>query len=197
MMARALEPSETGRNILDVTLEGKDNATACITNPNTHTQNKTMASGTIFAISYTSDIIQVTEDNLVVFTVHPLFNCPQFDFLFIDTASKRGWVANGCGQPNMCMQPFRCKVTGQAGTQPVSRATAPAWCEGNQSQRIGGAERAFIPQQSNLYSYKIDDLARWCFYGQLERNNVDISGLNSSGQPKAPIYDTRMGYTVG
>jgi hypothetical protein len=34
-----------------------------------HTQNETMAAGTVFAISYQSDITKVTEENLVVFTV--------------------------------------------------------------------------------------------------------------------------------
>ena len=34
-----------------------------------HTQNETMASGTAFAISYTSDLKKVTPENLVVFTV--------------------------------------------------------------------------------------------------------------------------------
>ena len=76
---------------LGVTLEGKADANACIVNPNSefcsarvvflflnkcdnpvvHTQNESMAAGTIFSISYTSDINQVTEDNLVVFTVLP------------------------------------------------------------------------------------------------------------------------------
>lgn len=75
---------------LGVSLEGKVDANACITNPNSeffgeacfafktkcvnfvvHTQNESMAAGTIFAISYTSDVDKVTEDNLVVFTVLP------------------------------------------------------------------------------------------------------------------------------
>ncbi|KAG6860643.1 hypothetical protein C0993_002867, partial [Termitomyces sp. T159_Od127] len=42
---------------------------SCITEPNIHTQNRTMAAGSAFAISYTSDITQVTPENLVVFTV--------------------------------------------------------------------------------------------------------------------------------
>ncbi|KAF9476867.1 hypothetical protein BDN70DRAFT_881859 [Pholiota conissans] len=172
---------------LGVTLEGKDNATACITNPNIHTQNETMAAGTIFAISYTSDITQVTEDNLVVFTVLPntpwkrlaTYKVPNLPVCPDDGCiCTWGWVPNGCGEPNMYMQPFRCKVTGQTGTQPVSRATAPMWCEGNQSQCIAGAKQMV-------------------FYGQIEGNNVDISGLDSTGQPKAPTYDTRMGFTSG
>jgi len=34
-----------------------------------HTQNQTMAAGTAFAISYKSDLSQVTAENLVVFSV--------------------------------------------------------------------------------------------------------------------------------
>ena len=39
-----------------------------------HTQNETMASGTIFAISYVSDLKEVTKENLVVFTVLPKYS---------------------------------------------------------------------------------------------------------------------------
>ncbi|KAJ7197001.1 hypothetical protein GGX14DRAFT_472520, partial [Mycena pura] len=45
------------------------NVPTCITSPNMHTQNETRAAGTAFAIAYTSDIKQVTPDNLAVFTV--------------------------------------------------------------------------------------------------------------------------------
>ncbi|KAF9012214.1 hypothetical protein BDZ89DRAFT_1224185 [Hymenopellis radicata] len=41
----------------------------CITSPNLHTQNESMAAGTAFAISYQSDISKVTPENLVVFSV--------------------------------------------------------------------------------------------------------------------------------
>lgn len=34
-----------------------------------HTQNETMVAGSAFAISYTSNLTEVTDENLVVFTV--------------------------------------------------------------------------------------------------------------------------------
>ncbi|KAL0958757.1 hypothetical protein HGRIS_014079 [Hohenbuehelia grisea] len=45
------------------------NVPTCITSPNLHTQNETMAAGSAFAISYVSELSQVTEENLAVFTV--------------------------------------------------------------------------------------------------------------------------------
>ena len=73
-----------------LTTDGKFNGSDCITEPNSkrpmkvlvshysllksykvHTQNETMASGTVFAISYVSDLKKVTKENLVVFTVLP------------------------------------------------------------------------------------------------------------------------------
>ncbi|KJA20613.1 hypothetical protein HYPSUDRAFT_1090757 [Hypholoma sublateritium FD-334 SS-4] len=166
---------------LGITLEGKrDNLVV-------HAQNESMAAGTIFAISYTSDINQVTEDSLVVFTVLPntpwqrlatyhvpnLPACPDRGCI-----CSWGWVADNCGEPNMYMEPFKCKVTGSTGDRSVSRATAPIWCEGNQSQCVGGAKQMV-------------------FYNQLEGNNVEVSGTDRSGQPKSPTYNTKMGFTAG
>jgi len=48
---------------------GLGDSGACITNPNIHTQNRSMAAGTAFAISYQSDITKVRMENLVVFSV--------------------------------------------------------------------------------------------------------------------------------
>lgn len=41
----------------------------CVINPNLHTYNQSSAPGTVFAISYTSSLQNVTPENLVVFTV--------------------------------------------------------------------------------------------------------------------------------
>jgi len=73
---------------LGVTMDGKKSNDSCISEPNSkkflqllseyyvlrllaavHAQNETMAAGTAFAISYVSDLKQVTKNNLVVFTV--------------------------------------------------------------------------------------------------------------------------------
>ena len=45
------------------------NAAGCVTSPNLHTPNQTLAPGTVFAISYQNSIDRVTPENLVVFTV--------------------------------------------------------------------------------------------------------------------------------
>jgi len=77
---------------LGTTRDGKQDGSDCISEPNSkclneafqrplftqrnevHTQNETMASGTIFAISYVSDLKKVTKENLVVFTVLPKYS---------------------------------------------------------------------------------------------------------------------------
>ncbi|CAF1439938.1 unnamed protein product [Didymodactylos carnosus] len=41
----------------------------CVSYPNLHTPNQTLAPGTVFAISYQNSIDKVTPENLVVFTV--------------------------------------------------------------------------------------------------------------------------------
>jgi hypothetical protein len=84
---------------LGVTRDGKEDGSDCISNPNSkrlmnlvrgvwftqsyevHTQNETMAAGTVFAISYVSDLKKVTQENLVVFTV-----LPKYIFIFLGTS---------------------------------------------------------------------------------------------------------------
>uniref|UniRef100_A0A8H7Y694 Uncharacterized protein n=1 Tax=Psilocybe cubensis TaxID=181762 RepID=A0A8H7Y694_PSICU len=172
---------------LGVTLDGKVDADSCITEPNIHTQNETMAAGTIFAISYVSDLTQVTEDNLVVFTV--LYHTPWRRLATYKVPNLPacpdegcicawGWVANGCGQPNMYMLPYRCRVTGHTGPAAVASAVPPVWCEDDQSKCVKGAKQMV-------------------FWNQLEGNNVEVSGSDLSGQPKSPTYNAKMGFSDG
>ncbi|KAJ2917948.1 hypothetical protein MD484_g2430, partial [Candolleomyces efflorescens] len=135
---------------LGYTDEGKHGAEGCITEPNIHTQNETMAAGTAFAISYTSDIKQVTPENLVVFTV--LYHTPwkriaEYQVPELPACPEGGchcvwgWVANGCGEPNMYMEPFRCKVVGHTGSRAVAPAVAPVWCEDDPNHCVKGPKQ--------------------------------------------------------
>jgi len=159
----------------------------CITEPNIHTQNESMAAGTAFAISYQSDLSKVTPENLVVFSV--LYNtpwrriatysvpnlpvCPQAGCI-----CAWGWVPNGCGEPNMYMFPYKCKVTGITGRAAVASGIPATWCEDNQSNCTKGARQMI-------------------YWNQLERNNIVVSGQDLAGDPKSPAYNSKLGFSNG
>ncbi|TEB28860.1 hypothetical protein FA13DRAFT_1735367 [Coprinellus micaceus] len=171
---------------LGVTPEGK-NEEGCITLLNIHTQNETMAAGTAFAISYEADITKVTPENLVVFSV--LYNSPwhrlaEYQVPMLPACPEGGchcawgWVPNGCGEPNMYMQPFKCKVVGQTGSRAVAPGVPPGWCEDDQKKCIAG------PKQM-------------VYWNQLEGNNVAVSGTDWPGRARAPAYNGKMGFANG
>ncbi|KAK0210072.1 hypothetical protein DFS33DRAFT_1401973 [Desarmillaria ectypa] len=160
----------------------------CVSSPNLHAQNESMAAGTAFAISYTSDISAVNQDNLVVFTVAPktpwklvatydvpaaMPACPEGGCI-----CAWGWVPNGCGIPNMYMHPFRCTVTGATSTTAVGTPKSPEWCEDDQSKCVSGPKKFII-------------------WNQNEADTVSVDGYDLSGQPKSPGYNTKMGFTGG
>jgi hypothetical protein len=164
------------------------NEPKCIVSPNMHTQNKTMAAGTAFAISYTSDIKAVTPENLVVFTVRS--NTPWKREVWYDVPSAMpacppggcicawGWVPNGCGQPNMYHQPFRCRVTGATSVTPVATGKPPVWCQNNPEGCTKGAKQMV-------------------YWNQVEGNNVWVNGSDARGQPKSPGYNSVLGFSDG
>jgi len=167
--------------------DGKIPGSKCITEPNMHTQNESMAHGTAFAISYTSDLSKVTPENLVVFTV--LYNTPWkrlATYHVPDLAScppagcicAWGWIPGGCGASNMYMQGFRCKVFNSNSTRTLSPAQPPVWCEEDEESCKQGAKQMI-------------------FWHQLDGNNVQVSGYNKFGFPKFPGYNMKMGFRNG
>lgn len=118
-------------------LDGLDGEGECIKVPNIHAQNESMAAGTAFAISYESELSKVNTDNLVVFTV--LYNTPwrrlaTYEVPNLPACPEEGcicawgWIAEGCGQPNMYMLGFRCRVTGEPGHLPLAAPQSPLYC---------------------------------------------------------------------
>ncbi|KAJ7819796.1 hypothetical protein B0H14DRAFT_3472842 [Mycena olivaceomarginata] len=168
-------------------LTGPMNVDTCITSPNMHTQNETQAAGTAFAISYTSDIKQVTPANLVVFTVR--YHTPWKRVTYYDVpadmpacpaagVSVWGWVPNGCGQPNMYHLPYRCKVTGATSTKAVGTPKPPVWCENNPDGCTKGPKQMI-------------------YWNQNEGNNIQVDGLDAAGEPKSPAYNAKCGFPDG
>ncbi|KAN0097975.1 hypothetical protein V8E55_002421 [Tylopilus felleus] len=164
-------------------------SSGCIPSPNLHAQNQSMAAGTSFAISYESDITKVTIDNLVVFTV--AYNTPYE--LTATYAVPSGmpscppggcictfnWIPNGCGQPNMYMFPYRCRVIPDSTPPKMIGIPKPArWCEDDPSQYVKGPKQIMI-------------------WNQAEKNNIEVSGNDLSGHPKSPAYNAKCGFKDG
>lgn len=160
----------------------------CIESPNFHTQNQSMASGTAFAISYTSTLSEVTIDNLVVFSVR--YNTPwkrmtTYDVPAAMPACPSGgcicawvWIPNGCGQSNIYMGGYKCTVTGATSTTPLGTPKPPVWCEDDQSNCVQGPKQIMI-------------------WNQLEDNNIEVDGFDLSGHPKSPAYNSKCGFQDG
>ncbi|KAF9005326.1 hypothetical protein BDZ89DRAFT_598361 [Hymenopellis radicata] len=162
--------------------------TTCITVPNLHAENRSMAAGTSFAISYTSDISQVNQDNLVVFTVAaqtPWYRETTYDVPADMPACPDGgcicawgWVPNHCGIPNMYMHPYRCKVTGATATTAVGTPQDAQWCEDNSADCVTGPKKFIVMNQN-------------------EGNTISLFGYQLNGQEKSPGYNNKMGFSAG
>ncbi|KAK4231908.1 WSC domain-containing protein [Podospora fimiseda] len=147
-----------------------------------HTQDESRAQGTALAISYNSDITNVTMENLVVISVAP--NTPWKRIVNypipadLPPCPSGGcycawlWVPDGCGQPNMYMQNFKCHVTGSTSTKRLGVAKPPVYCAGNPSACTKG------PKQ----------MIAW---HQLTGNNVVTPG------DVTPPYNEKMGFLPG
>ncbi|KAG6333709.1 hypothetical protein ID866_5376 [Astraeus odoratus] len=88
------------------------------------------------------------------------------------------WIPNGCGEPNMYMQGFKCMVTNAKSTTPLGTPKAPVWCEDDQSECVQGPKQIMV-------------------WNQLEGNNIEVSGYDLSGAPKSPAYNSKCGFQNG
>jgi len=123
-----------------------------------HTKNQTHAAGTAFAISYKSNLAEVTMENLVVFTTlkhTPWKRLATYKVPAAMPACPPGgctcawlWVPDGCGEPNMYMQGFKCRVTGATSAAPLAVAKPPVYCKNDQSQCVKGAKQMIAWQQA-------------------------------------------------
>ncbi|PVF99774.1 hypothetical protein CPB86DRAFT_783414 [Serendipita vermifera] len=160
----------------------------CLATPNFHTKNEAGAAGTVFAISYQSDIRKVTPENLVVFTVRhhtPWKLRATYDVPKMLPACPPGgchcvwgWVPDHCGQYNMYIHPYKCKVIDTVGLDPVAPGQPPIWCEGDPTNCVKGSKQMI-------------------FSNQLDGNNVFVEGHQADGLPKSPGYNRKMGFKDG
>ncbi|KAJ4350001.1 uncharacterized protein N0V89_008622 [Didymosphaeria variabile] len=131
---------------------------ACLEDGAMHTYNETNAAGTAWAISYESDMTKVTMDNLVVFSTlqhTPWKRLATYQVPDLPACPEEGchcawlWVPDGCGQPNMYMQPYKCKVTNAKSTTPVAKAQAPVYCADDISKCVKGAKQMIAWHQQD------------------------------------------------
>ncbi|KAI9460394.1 hypothetical protein HD554DRAFT_2133492 [Boletus coccyginus] len=161
----------------------------CIDSPNLHAQNESMASGTAFAIAYESEIDKVTPENLVVFSVR--HNTPWKRIIKYDVPSgmpacpEAGclctyvWIPNACGQPNMNMFPYKCKViTDSTPPKTIGTPKPAVWCEDDKSKCVEGPKQIMI-------------------WNQLDSNNIKVEGNDLSGYRKSPAYNAKCGFNDG
>ncbi|KAJ7580750.1 hypothetical protein C8J56DRAFT_794873 [Mycena floridula] len=153
-----------------------------------HTQNFSMTAGTALAISYQSNLADVTPENLVVFSTKSdgpwhrlnaydvpaaLPECPEGGCICV-----WGWIPNHCGEPNFYQVPMRCKVTGATGTKPVAPGQPPVFCENDTSKCVKGAKQM-------------------TYYEALSGNNIELIGSQADGLDKSPGYNHKLGYVAG
>ncbi|TFK26683.1 hypothetical protein FA15DRAFT_637078 [Coprinopsis marcescibilis] len=164
----------------EITPDGRSRQN-CVVNPNLHTKSEELATGTAFAISYHSNLADVTPENLVVFSIR--YNTPWRRVVGYDVPQLPacpeggchcawGWVPDDCGEPNMYMHPIKCKVVGNTGSRAVAQAVPPAYCDGDRNSCVSGAKQMV-------------------FRNQIEGNNIILTGN------RHPTYNARLGFADG
>ncbi|KAF2475468.1 uncharacterized protein BDR25DRAFT_279546 [Lindgomyces ingoldianus] len=132
-----------------------------------HTYNESSAGGTAFAISYHSDIKDVTIENLVVFTTldhTPWKRLATYRVPNLQECPEGGchcawlWIPNGCGQPNMYMQGFKCNVTAASPTAaPLATAQIPVYCADDDTKCVKGAKQMLAWNQKTGNNIETED----------------------------------------
>lgn len=147
----------------DVSRGAPRSVNGCIASPNLHAQRESAAYGSAFAISYNSNLSDVTMGNLVVFTVRkntPFYRLATFDVpVDLPPCPEGGchctwlWIADGCGQDNMYMQPLKCQVTGSTSTRKLAKAQTPHYCKGAPDSCVKGAKSMIAWKQKSGNNY--------------------------------------------
>ncbi|KAK5166473.1 uncharacterized protein LTR77_008016 [Saxophila tyrrhenica] len=146
-----------------------------------HAVNQSNAQGTAFAIAYESDLSKIEMEDLTVFSVlehTPWHREATYQVPAGMPACPKGgctcaflWIPKGCGQANMYMQGFKCKVT-NPGRKQIAKAKPPVWCADNQKKCRKGAKQMIV-------------------FNQLEGNNVNHPEFET------PAYNHIAGFKLG
>uniref|UniRef100_D8PUM5 Uncharacterized protein n=1 Tax=Schizophyllum commune (strain H4-8 / FGSC 9210) TaxID=578458 RepID=D8PUM5_SCHCM len=162
----------------------------CVTSPNIHAQNASMVAGSAFAIAYKSDINDVGLEDMVVFSVnqHAPWITVDYEYEVPDLPAcpdggcicAWSWIPNGCGEANMFLNAYRCKVTGATSQRTLAKPQAPVYCENDDSACVKGAKQLMVWHQAD----GIDNI------------NVD-NRKQASGKWASPAYNDKCGFAHG
>ncbi|KAF2704689.1 hypothetical protein K504DRAFT_460956 [Pleomassaria siparia CBS 279.74] len=154
----------------------------CLEDGALHTRNESSQGATAWAISYQSDLKAVTMESLAVFSTKdhtPWKRLATYKVPDLRECAEEGctcawlWIPNGCGEPNMYMQGFKCKVTNASPTaRPLAAAQVPTYCADDQSKCVQGAKQMLA-------------------WHQLEGNNIETPDGTT------PTYNTKCGWAEG
>ncbi|KAN0083939.1 hypothetical protein V8E54_003027 [Elaphomyces granulatus] len=125
-----------------------------------HTTNQSWTGGTAFAISYHSNLADVTLENLVVFTVlkgSPWKRLATYQVPADLPPCPPGgchvawlWVprqGENCGQQNMYMHGFKAMVTGSTSNKTLAAAKVPVYCGDGKNACVTGAKQMLVFHQ--------------------------------------------------
>ncbi|TRM57028.1 hypothetical protein BD626DRAFT_516744 [Schizophyllum amplum] len=167
-----------------------ENQPDCVTSPNIHAQNASMVAGSAFAIAYKSDINSVGLEDMVVFSVnqHAPWITVDYEYEVPDLpACPEGgcicawsWIPNGCGEANMFLNAYRCKVTGATNTHALAAPQTPSYCEFDDSSCVQGAKQLLVWHQAD----GIDNI------------NVD-NRKQANGEWASPGFNDKCGFKHG
>ncbi|KAL1676931.1 hypothetical protein EV122DRAFT_266557 [Schizophyllum commune] len=168
-------------------LEGLDGGGECITNPNRIHGRRHRLRHLLPVRALKSDARQPRRVHGVV--QHPL--APPRDLRGPEPARvpRGGVYLCGCGQPNMYMLGFRCRVTGQPGHLPLATPRSAVYC---------GEGKSATPAALRKNPKCVKGAKKFLSWQQKEGNTVhEKQWADERGQLKFPGYNARMGFADG
>ncbi|KAH8807331.1 hypothetical protein F5884DRAFT_899744 [Xylogone sp. PMI_703] len=176
----------------EVVAQGLVSSSGGISSPNMHAANKSTAAGTAIAISYVSNVYDVTMDNLVVISIAPetpferLANYTIPDLAPCDECiCVTGWAPKGFGEQNMYMTAHKCKIINpKSGRIPKTPSLVPRPGVIGPKQMIG----AFQKTGNNILYTRGDMIPTYSTsMGYMNGAQTDIFGDDAKNPVPPPV----------
>jgi hypothetical protein len=98
------------------------------------------------------------------------------------------WIPNGCGDPNIYMQGFKCKVTNVTSDKKLAKAKSPVPCKDDQGKCVKGAKQIIV------WHRKLIPENGW---RSAKKEIEELEGNNVEDDYQFPGYNTEMGWSNG